>query len=940
MTKHRIAHRVFGAAASAILRWPWLVIATYALLTLGSCLLSSARLEMRTDENELISSDLPYNQRYHKFLNDFGDLEFLYAVIIVHDDPERAMRVADAVAEEVSKLKEHVENVFHRISPDAFGNSSLLLSSKEEVAGIAQAVEQNADFLRRAKRLGGLAELLRLLAEPLDPSRAKDDRVLAEHGLRILDVSLGSIALAAKGGTPAPLIDAYADALSKSQTDPRRKGYFFSENGKLAFVQIMPKKDFETLEVISRPLQEIRAALDNVRQRFPGVEMGLTGRPVLQADEMGTTNRDMTISTVLAAVLVLGLTVFFFRRLRRPILAVVALFVSVGLTFGLVTITIGYLTLLSVVFAVMMIGLGCDFGMLFLARYQEELIETGDVDGSMRTTLLSAGLGIWTGGVTTACTFFSAMFVHFKGLAELGFVAGMGLLMCLVTMLTLLPALVLVSDRHIHKRRKLMPPRPIEIPFLAHVARFPKLTLAGLAIATLAGLYGFKGLPYNANLLDLQVQDLESVRYEKLIPELSNRSTWYSGFIVDSLDAVDATVAALRPLEEKGIVGVSESVRDLVPADQDEKIAMLKRAGAVLAEPYDAPAPVAPFDAARMKEALDALLDRLDNLQSLASSTGSKESAKAVDALQGPILRVQEIQASLEKDFAQASRDLERYETRWRSEMRDLWSKAESYFRPEKITPAKLPPVLRSRFVSKDGHEFLVYAYPRKNVWLENNMEEFITALRGIDPNVTGVPITAYESAKLMREGFLQAGLYSLILVFIFLLLDYRSLKYACLTMVPVFVGLFWAFQLMPRLGLDLNLANFFALPILLGCAVDGCVHMLHRFRETGSIAETGRTTGAAVCLAALSNMFGFLAMGVARHRGLASLGFVTALGCGTIMLATLVLLPSLLALFEKSRWRAALVEKDANPPRSAAPGDARDESNAPEPLSEKALGD
>jgi predicted RND superfamily exporter protein len=132
--------------------------------------------------------------------------------------------------------------------------------------------------------------------------------------------------------------------------------------------------------------------------------------------------------------------------------------------------------------------------------------------------------------------------------------------------------------------------------------------------------------------------------------------------------------------------------------------------------------------------------------------------------------------------------------------------------------------------------------------------------------------------------------------------------------MTPVLIGLLWLFQLMPSLDLELNLANFFCLPILIGCAVDGAVHMIHRFRETGSTADVGRTTGTAVCLASLSNMLGFASMGIARHRGVSSLGIVTALGCATIMIAIVILLPSLIEVVERGKLR---------PPR--APGSPAD---------------
>jgi hypothetical protein len=632
------------------------------------------------------------------------------------------------------------------------------------------------------------------------------------------------------------------------------------------------------------------------------VELGLTGRPVLSADEMRTTNNDMAISTVLALVLVTALTIFFFRRLRRPLLAVLALMVSVTITFGVVTLTLGYLTLLSIVFAVMIVGLGCDFGMLFLARYQEELIATGDVSGSTRTTFLSSGMGIWTGGVTTACTFYSVLLVRFKGLAELGLVAGTGLMICLITMLTLLPALILVTDRHIQRRRRLMPPRPIRIPFLEHAARYPRRTLVALVFLTAAGFYGFKGVPYNPNLLDLQVQNLESVRYEKLITAKTDRGTWYASFISKSLEEVDTKVEKLREYQEKGIVGAVESIRDFVPADQDEKLKILKPAYDVVSS-LALPSTDGQWDSAALYSSLEGLLDRLDQLQSLSAQYG-QEGREAVRVLNSLIGRVEALRDLLAKDRGELKERLLRYQERWFEELKALKSGLAAVLKPEKIVPASLHPELHLRFVSADKKKFLIYAYPKKNIWEENNMEEFIQATTKVDPEVTGVPMHVYQSERLMRDAFLQAALYALIMVFVFLLLDFRSLKYAVLTMAPVLVGIVWAFELMPRLGLDINMANFFSLPILLGCAVDGCVHMLHRFRETGSTAEAGRTTGAAVCLAALSNMLGFASMGIAQHRGLASLGLLTALGCGTILVASVIFLPCLLAIFEERTRR------------------------------------
>jgi predicted RND superfamily exporter protein len=169
-----------------------------------------------------------------------------------------------------------------------------------------------------------------------------------------------------------------------------------------------------------------------------------------------------------------------------------------------------------------------------------------------------------------------------------------------------------------------------------------------------------------------------------------------------------------------------------------------------------------------------------------------------------------------------------------------------------------------------------------------------------VDPEVTGVPIQVFESARLMKTGFLKAALYALIIVLVCIAFHFRDLRSLCLSFVPLLVGLIWTLELMWLLGLSFNLANFFCLPILVGYGVTGGVQVLHRFREFRSTKDVGGTVSSAVSLSFLTTIVGFGAMISASHRGIMSLGLVTSIGCGAILVASLVLLPSILTFFSK----------------------------------------
>ena len=271
----------------------------------------------------------------------------------------------------------------------------------------------------------------------------------------------------------------------------------------------------------------------------------------------------------------------------------------------------------------------------------------------------------------------------------------------------------------------------------------------------------------------------------------------------------------------------------------------------------------------------------------------SCESALAV--LDAWIRAVEDLQDRLAEEPESVLARLGRYQLRWFAETETLRADLVALLRPPKLSAESLPPLVRERFVSHRGN-LVVYAYPAKDIWMESNMEEFMTETREVHGDVTGAPLEVYESARLMRTGFLDAALYSLIFVFVVLLTDFRNLRDTLLAMVPVVVGLVWLVQLMPVLGLDFNLANFFSLPILIGCGVDGGVHVLHRFRETGSVEEVGRTTASAVTLSFVTTIAGFGSLSIAHHRGVASLGSLMVLGCVTVLVATVLLLPAILA--------------------------------------------
>lgn len=896
---------------------PVAIVVFYSLLAALSAWLVAYELRLKTEQNELVGSDQEYNRRYLRFLREFGDLEFIYVVFQVGDDPEEAVAAVESLGSELRRLEERSEgsplirSFFHRVPPSALRHGIPLLDV-EQLEKLSGWLEDHRRELAGLAGSGSFSELLDVFARALRPESLMGDagdgygpaverpdeevRRRAEWGFRLLELTLSSMARALRGGEPEALESALERQLELS---PLERGYLATRNGRLLVVEVTPALNTDEVEIIREPLVAIRAAVDRVRDKHPGVEMGITGRPVLQADEMRTASEDTRFATCVALAGVLCLFVLFFRRLKRPCLSALTLGLSILLTLGVVTVTIGYLTLLSVVFTAMLVGLGIDFGIHFVARYQDELRATGDVGRAIQNTLETTGRSIATGAVTTAAAFFMLLFVDFQGLRELGFIAGTGVLICFLSMVTFLPALMLLFDQRSVRHGRVPQARPVRVPFLDRLARRPRCTLACAGVVSLVGLLGLKGLPYSSNLLELQAEKLESVQYEKLVIKESDFSTWFCAFVVDSLDGVREILAQLDAPKEAGIVGATESVLDYLPpgsgAEGAERRRELQDVAWSVVRGVEFGEPSSRVDVGALGESLDELLDSLDDLESLAIQRGE---ADAVRELHGLAVTVEGLTESIASATDTQRQSLASFQVGWFSELHGLLGELRASVEPRGFGLDDLPHALRRRLVSSDASHYLVYANPRRDIWDDRNMEEFVAAMRRIDPDVTGAPVQVYESSRLMHEGFILSTLLALVVTFVFLLVDLRSLRFALVAMAPLLLGLLWLLEALPVVGLRFNLANFFALPILIGCGIDGGVHIVHRFREARSVEAVLRTTCSAVTLSFLTTMVGFGAMAFASHRGVQSLGLMMVTGLACVLVASVVVLPALLSLW------------------------------------------
>ncbi|MCD6306720.1 MAG: MMPL family transporter [Deltaproteobacteria bacterium] len=852
-------------------------------------------LGLNSDQDKLVSPDTAFHQRYLAHLENFGDQEYLYVVIQTHGT-EEGKQQAIAFAEDLNmRLRQHpelVHAVYFRISPAELGKGALLFASQEEAGALCGAIRFLVPFLTAWSRDGSLSGLLDGLVNlfkregrngSLVPALLADQAFQAVNGLL---EQMNNI-LTGKGS--------YRTVLDLSLAGSE---YFFSASGRLLIVRILPAKDFGTMDVIGEPLKVIRHAMDATRAVYPDVKAGLTGRPVLHADEMATTDRDMTLAALIAMFLAALLFMLILHGWLRPLLLLIALIMAIAWSFGFATVATGELNLLSIVFALVLVGIGVDFGVHITMRYVEVRKETRDTDHAVRTAIFRTGPGVILGAVTSVCAFYTVLWSDFIGLAELGLIGGTGVLLCLVSMLTVLPALLLLAGRH-----DLFPssaPRITALPFLERLSSRPGRTILMLLAITLAALPAVFRVRFDYNLLELQARGLESVEYERILMETSGESTWYAILAANDLKEVEHLAATLSAAP---CVGKVESILDVIPDNQTAKIALYEKTGRHLKQVSFSRTPNPPPDADRLIISLERLSLTLEDLEEKLFTAGA---GPEIALIEKGLASIDSMITLLRQDPDKAVL-LTAFQTGLIKDLERSLRQLKTWLSAKPITPDDLPAFLRDLYVGKDG-TYQLKIIPEHDIWDFDRLKEFVSQLRRVKPEVSGVPVEVLESAAMMHRTFLFAAAMTIGLVTLILWVYWRSAAAVFLTMLPLGVSMVWLMEIMGLAGIDFNLANFFAIPILIAIGVDGGIHLLARWGELQYMAETSDQriglfhtgTPTAVALSFATTMIGFGGLLFAHHRGLASLGWVMVLGSLMGMLACLLVLPPALKLLRR----------------------------------------
>ena len=868
----RVLQRLVGRCCTR----PWLTVSLGVLLAVLGYGYAARSLALDTSKFQLLPSNQPWATLYQDYSRDFAQLEDI-VVAVQSPSVETSAAYAARLERELRVGELRSARVTYRIDPRHLAEHGLLYLPLDAVRGFFDTLASQEDLLTTfaaAPSLDHLVEGINQSTGDLflprvfgaDEERRPVDTALLRDLLGQMSERLDHPVYR------SPWQHLFAGRLSSAPD----AGYFLSEDRRLLYVVVDFPGSASTLRSETEAISALRRVITALRAEFPAVTAGVTGAPALFSDELATATRDTGAATVLALVLTLALLLLAFRRLLSSGLLLAALGISLGWSLGIVTLTVHHLNVFSMMFVSVVVGIGIDYGIYFLFRYDEE--RGCEPSLAVARTAARSGPGILLGALTAAATFYLLTISNFRGIREFGFVAGTAILLAFVVTVTVVPALLVLTDR-----RRLVPrlvlvsggsPKSVARGFLPTLRPVSGALL--VLVPTAIALWAAPRVGFDYNLLNLQAPDAESVVWEKKIAAAAGRSGFAALATAGSVEELRAKQAAFERLPSVADV---QSALTLLPARQEEKLALLGRVAAIVDDVVVGAPPRLDVDA--LIEALASLHRRLEQ--------ASDPTAAIASTLLGQLR---------EGDRRLTEIALTDFQGRLASDFSEHWERLRQAVRPGPVTVAALPDVLQRKFVGATGR-LLMQIHSREDIWERPGATRFVEQLRSVDPDVTGQPVVAYESMRMMERACRHGMVYAFVLVAGIAALMIRRLRETMIAMVPLLLGTLWTVGVMHLSGLRFDLVNVWALPLIIGSAAEYGVNMVLRALEAR--ADGGpllpRSTVLGVAFNGLTTMAGFGSLLLAHHHGVWGLGLLLVIGTAVTLTASLVVLPVLLRL-------------------------------------------
>ena len=861
MPSFDVKRAVMAAAQS-----PRRTVGVAALLMALALIYTASAFDMTTDTGGLISAHTPWRVDEAAVEGRFPALKDGVLVVVDGATPEIASDGADRLAAALGQDANHFVSVRRPDGGAFFAREGLLFSSLPQVQATTQRL------IDAQPLLGPLAAdpSLRGIARAIDTAAtgAANDPAKAQRLTRPL-AGLAT-AIDARAAGRAAYFSWGALFADGGTLPPTRQLVLAQPN--LAFGDLQPgAQDTEALRQAAARLQ-----LDDAH----GVHLGITGAAALADEEFGSIRDSMGVVGTLMA-LAMALCLWFATRSRRQVAAIlVTIMAGLVITLALGLAVVHRLNVISVAFIPLFVGLGVDFGIQVCVRFNAE--RRGHNGGGSAAPLpaleqtagaIGAPLLMAAGAICLALGAFLP--TDYTGIAELGVIAGLGMMVALALNVTLLPALLML----------LRPPVPARevgwagaAPLDGWLARHRRGVLAGFVAAMLGSVALLPWVQFDFNPMHLRDPHAPAMRALADLTRDADRTPNTIEVLAPGQAAADALAARLARLPQ---VAHAVTLSSFVPDDQAPKLALIQDASLLL------DTSVNPFDFAPPS----------DDAATVAAVTKASASLKTLSAQPGALgVAAGRLAASFAHLAAATPAQRAGVEAMLVQPLNTTLGSLRAALQAGPVTRETLPAEIRADWLAGDGSA-LVSVTP-KNGMDNASLRAFSAAVLAVAPHATGLPIATQAAAATVSGAFIRAGLLALLLVTGLLYAVLRSLREVAFTLAPVVLSGFLTLGTCVLIGQPLNFANIIAFPLLFGVGVAFHIYFVMAWRRgTSDLLQT--SLARAVVFSALATGSAFGALGFSHHPGTASMGLILMISLVWTLVCALIFEPALLGPVE-----------------------------------------
>ncbi len=820
--------------------------------------LTARHIGIDTDTEKLFSPTLAWRRAEAEMDRAFPQNTNLLALIVNGATPDQAEDAAAVLARRLAAEPDLFQDVRQPDGGPFFQKNGLLFLSRADVQSFADTI------IAAQPMLGTLA------ADP-SPRGVFDALDLLAQGPLNGAISVDELT------RPFRAVARAVDAAVDGRYQPLSWQQLLSDRKPLAremrrVVLARPALNYGVIEPARRAIEAAHAAAQAegfVPER--GVRVRATGPAALSDDQLAALKEGAGI----AAAAALGLLVFWLilalRSLRTAAAILITLAIGLVACVGFAVGVVGPFNPISVAFAPLFIGIAIDFGIQFSVRYAAERELSPGVADAFQKTAAGVGLPLVVAGAATAAGFLALFPTEYRGMSDLGLIAGAGMLIALALNLTLLPALLtLFRSRGFKEAGGLASAAPLDRFLIRHRGRV--MAVAGVAAALSA--VALTGLRFDFDPINLENPKSESV--QTLFDLMRDPDT--SPY---SLDLLTGSADSAADLARRGaaLPEVSQAIwiGSFVPEDQRAKLDILADARDLLG-PTLSPVSVKPDPSPQ--EVLDAAARCATDVGKLAARA-DPASAELSAALGRALARGPAIVPMLAANLSQGV-------TRRLEDMRLTLQAAP-------VSLDTIPPELKRDWVAADGRH-RIEIFPKGDARDPNVLRRFVTAVRAIAPDASGMPIGIQESARTVIRAFAVAGCIATAAITLLLAVVLRRMRDIAAVLGPLLLaGLLTLATTVPA-GIPLNFANIVTLPLLLGIGVAFDIYFVLRWRA-GEPGLLRSPTARAVVFSAVTTGTAFGSLALSKSPGMADMGKLLSLGLFYTLICTLFVLPALLGV-------------------------------------------